>query len=73
MNAPAHISQDAREAAAFFKCSQTLRRLAHSYKRWALEDERAGKLDEYRKHRASSDRLWNSAKFNLMMARRRSA
>jgi hypothetical protein len=72
MNAPAHISQDDREKAAFFRCSQTLRRLAHSYKRWALADEAEGRADDYRKHRSESTRLWQSAKWHLSMAKRRS-
>lgn len=73
MNAPANISQDDREAAAFFHCSQTLRRLAHEYKRWALADEVEGRGDDYRKHKAESTRLWRSAKWHLSMAKRRMA
>lgn len=76
MNAPANISQRdinaAKQFAALFKCSQTLRRLAHRYKRWALEDEAGGFLELYRHHRAESDRLWQSAKRHLQAARRHS-
>ena len=74
MNAPANISQReanaARQSAAFFSLSQTQRRLAHRYKRWALEDEAEGFLELYRSHKAECNRLWQSAKWNLQAARR---
>jgi hypothetical protein len=74
MNAPANISKReanaAQQSAAFFSLSQTQRRLAHEYKRWALEDAAEGFAELYRKHRAESDRLWQSAKWNLQAARR---
>jgi hypothetical protein len=75
MNAPASITQRdinaSHQSAAFFSLSQTQRRLAHDYKRWALEDAGRWLPDElYRKHRAESDRLWQSAKWNLQAARR---
>ena len=73
MNAPANISKRednaAQQSAAFFSLSQTQRRLAHSYKRWALEDAAEGFMDLYAKHRAESDRLWQSAKWSLNRAR----
>jgi hypothetical protein len=74
MNAPASITQRdinaSYQSAAFFSLSQTQRRLAHDYKRWALEDAADGFDELYRKHRAESDRLWQSAKWNLQAARR---
>ena len=74
MNAPASISQREINAsqrfADLFSLSQTLRRLAHDYKRWALEDEAEGFLDHYRRHRAESDQLWQRAKWYLQAARR---
>jgi hypothetical protein len=74
MNAPASITQRdinaSYQSAAFFSLSQTQRRLAHRYKRWALEDAADGFEEFYRKHRAESDRLWQSAKWNLQAARR---
>lgn len=54
----------------YFSLSQTQRRLAHEYKRWALEDEVIGNLERYRVNRQRSDRLWRSAKANLELARR---
>lgn len=59
----------ANEAYAFLRLSQTQRRLAHEYKRRALEDAAAGRLDSYVKHKAESDRLWQSAKWHLNHAR----
>ena len=74
MNAPANISKResnaASQFAAFFSLSQTQRRLAHEYKRWALADEAEGFLEHYRRHKAESNRLWQSAKWNLQAARR---
>ena len=73
MNAPAHISKReanaAEQSAAFFSLSQTQRRLAHEYKRWALADAAEGFLELYERHRAESDRLWNDAKWHLNRAR----
>lgn len=57
------------EAQAWFSLSQTQRRLAHEYKRFALEDEQAGKLERYRLNRQRSDTLWRSAKFSLQRVR----
>jgi hypothetical protein len=73
MNAPASITQRdinaSYQSAAFFSLSQTQRRLAHDYKRWALEDAADGFDELYRKHRTESDRLWQSAKWSLSRAR----
>lgn len=74
MNALANISQrdsnSASQFAAFFSLSQTQRRLAHRYKRWALEDKAEGFMELYAHHKAESNRLWQSAKWNLQAARR---
>lgn len=56
-------------AANLFSLSQTRRRIAHEYKRWALEAETNGNLPEYRRCRKESDRLWHSAKWALDMAK----
>lgn len=50
---------------AYFRLSQTQRRLAHEYKRWALEAETLGQIERYREYRKRSDELWRSAKWNL--------
>ena len=74
MNAHTKISarelNASQQRAAFFSLSQTQRRLAHQYKRWALEDEAGGFFDLYRRHKAESIRLWQSAKWYLQAARR---
>lgn len=57
------------EAQAWLSLSQTQRRLAHNYKRMALEDERAGNLERYRINRKRSDDLWQSAKWSLSRLR----
>ena len=73
MNAPANISKReenaVQQSAAFFSLSQRQRRLAHEYKRWALEDAAEGFLELSRRHKAESDRLWNDAKWHLNRAR----
>lgn len=55
--------------AALLSLARTQRRLSHQYRAWAREDERAGKLDAYRRDTAEADRLWASAKWNLQFAR----
>jgi len=57
------------EAQAWFALSQKQRRLAWEYRRFALEDEQAGKLERYRLNRQRSDTLWRSAKFSLQRLR----
>lgn len=57
------------QAQAWFSLSQTQRRLAWEYRRFALEDEQAGKLERYRINRQRSDTLWRSAKFSLQRLR----
>lgn len=52
-----------------FSLSQTRRRLAHEYKRWALEDARAGKAERAAQCRKKSDELWQSAKSTLSYLR----
>lgn len=56
-------------ARAFFDLSQTQRRLAHRYKREALEWEARGHHANYAHCRTESDRLWRSAKWALNQAR----
>lgn len=58
--------------AALLSLARTQRRLSHQYRAWAREDERAGKLDAYRRDSAEADRLRASAKWNLKFARRMS-
>lgn len=74
MNAPANISTRAvylsKWRADLLSLSQTQRRLAHEYKRWALAEEAAGDWPRYRKFKAESNRLWNEAKWHLQAARR---
>lgn len=48
-----------------FSLSQTRRRLAHEYKRWALEDASNGKPERAAGWRKKSDELWQSAKTTL--------
>jgi hypothetical protein len=55
---------------AFLSLSLTQRRLAHEYKRWAIQDEAEGFAELYRRHKAEANRLWKSAKWNLQAARR---
>lgn len=57
------------EAQAWFSLSQKQRRLAWEYRRFALEDEQAGKLERYRLNKQRSDTLWRSAKFSLQRLR----
>ena len=71
MNAHVAVSQDDRERAAFFSLSQTQRRLAHQYKRWAMAEENGGSIERYRKYKAECNRLWQEAKWHLSMAKRR--
>lgn len=54
---------------ALLSLSHTQRRLAHQYKNWALEAERAGKLLDYRKWKVESDRCWSGALWHLHQAR----
>jgi len=56
--------------AAFFSLSQTQRRLAHEYKRLALDAKDDGRMVNFEKFKAESDRLWNASKWNLQAARR---
>ena len=55
----------------FVSLSQTQRRHAHEYRRWALEAEREGKLERYRRYRAECNRLWRNALWNLRFAKQR--
>lgn len=71
MNAHTFVPRHSREETrrAFFDLSQTQRRLAHRYKREALEWEARGHQANYDHCRTESDRLWRSAKWHLSQAR----
>lgn len=56
-------------ATNFLTLAKTQKRLAHDYRRWALEDEATGNLPRYRRHRAESNRLWRDSKKHLAKAR----
>lgn len=58
---------------ALLSLVRTLRRNAHGYKRWAMEAEHAGRLDQSRKYRKESDRCWRDAWWHLHFARSRGA
>ena len=62
-------TQWAKNAEAFFHLALTQRRLAHRYRRWALEDEAAGRLVAYRHDIEQFNRLWRDAKGHLSLAR----
>ena len=53
------------QAQAWFSLSQTQRRLAWDYRRFAIEDEQNGNLERFRLNRDRSDRLWRSAKWSF--------
>lgn len=54
---------------AFFDLSQTQRRLAHRYRREALEWELRGHHANYAHCRTEANRLWREAKWHLEQAR----
>lgn len=54
---------------ALFSLSQTQRRLAHRYKREALEWEAKGHHANFAHCRTEADRLWRQAKWHLEKAR----
>lgn len=72
MNAPFYVPRRTREetALAMFDCSQTMRRLAHRYKREALEWEAKGNLVNYHACRNESDRCWRTAWWHFSQAKR---
>lgn len=63
---PSVLSQS---AAAFVSLALTQRRLSWRYRRWALEDEAAGRLVAYRRDVKEARRLWREAKVHLSFAR----
>ena len=63
---PSVLSQN---AAAFVSLALTQRRLSWRYRRWALEDEAAGRLVAYRQDVKEARRLWREAKEHLDFAR----
>ena len=56
--------------AAFASLALTLRKHAHSYKKWAEEAEAKGDLEDYRRWRSQSDKSWRGAKRYLELAMR---
>ena len=58
-----------QNAAAFVSLALTQRRLSWRYRRWALEDEAAGRLVAYRHDVKEARRLWREAKGHLSHAR----
>lgn len=65
----AETSVPAQNAAAFLSLALTQRRLSWRYRRWALEDEAAGRLVAYRRDADDARKLWRSAKDSLSWAR----
>jgi hypothetical protein len=63
----------AKERAGLRSLALTQKRLSWTYYRWALEAERDGMLDDYRRYRATSDRYRTEARDHLNLARRRNA
>lgn len=61
------------DQAALLSLVCTMRRLAHHYKSWAMEAERAGKMDAYWKWRRQSDQCWQNAHWYLRFAQNRRA
>lgn len=45
------------------------RKRAAEYRRWALEAERAGRLDQYRRSRRNAEHSWADARFALSQCR----
>lgn len=65
----AATSVPAQNAAAFFSLALTQRRLSWRYRRWAAEDEAAGRLVAYRRDVEEARKLWRAAKDSLSWAR----
>jgi hypothetical protein len=59
----------AQNAAALVSLALTQRRLSWRYRRWALEDEAAGRMVAYRHDVKEARRLWREAKEHLDFAR----
>lgn len=56
-------------ASAFFSLALTQRRLSWRYRKWAVEDEAAGRLLAYRRDADEARKLWRAAKDSLSWAR----
>lgn len=54
---------------AFFQLSQTQRRNAIDYKKWALDDLSKGRKARAERYLKISERLWRQAFLNLNLAR----
>ncbi len=59
------------ERRALLRLAIKQRRLSWQYRRWAAEDEAAGKQDDYRKHLAEAERLIRDARWHIQFARNR--
>ncbi len=59
------------ERRALLRLAIKQRRLAWQYRKWAAEDEAAGKLDGYRKNLTEAERLIRDARWHLNFARNR--
>jgi hypothetical protein len=57
------------ERRAFLRLALQQRRLSWAYLRFALEDEKAGKLDSYRKNKQEAQRLRRDAHWHLDRAK----
>jgi len=57
-------------AEALFSLSQTQRRLAHRYRRWAIDAERKGDRPYFLHCQHECRRLWRESKDHLSWARR---
>lgn len=62
-----------KERAAFLSLARREHQLSWIYRKWALEEEKAGNLDAYRKYAREARRLWRAAKSAIDHARRREA
>ena len=59
----------AENETALLSLARTQRRLSWRYRRWAVEDEAAGRLVLYRRNVEQARKLWRSAKWALGAAR----
>lgn len=59
----ARATKRADEAMAMLRLAATQRRIARTNRDWALEAERDGKLEDYRRYRKEAERLWSDAQW----------
>lgn len=62
-------ARNAQWSMDLLRLSQTQRRIAHEYKRWALEYLAAGRTDRFEYYRNKSNACWQEAKLHLLRAR----